>query len=263
MQPIFPTLTFPNHWAVLTGSHASAHGIVANDFTLSSTGEQFYYTNPARSWNSSWWLGRPIWAVAEQAGLNAAVLMWPGPPVTLDGVGPRYFQRYESGWTLDQRLDKVLEWIDVEEVEERASLIAAYVPDVDSAAHKYGPESGEALEAVRAVDGFIGRLQAELMEKRGLGGIVDIVVVSDHGMTTTSNEKLIFLDEVLGRELYGKVEHRDGWPLAGLRFHGETAAEQQRYAKEAYAKLTAASGKGFDVYWRSDLLNASTFPRQP
>lgn len=252
MQPIFPTLTFPNHWALLTGLHANSHGIVANDFTLTSTGEQFYYTNPANSWNSSWWLGDPIWAVAEKSGVNSAVLMWPGPPHTTAGVEPRYFQKYEPAWTLEARLGKVLEWMDVGEVEERASLICAYVPDIDQAAHKFGPDSIQARRAVREVDRFIGDLKQELIEKRALGGIVDIVVVSDHGMTTTSNEKLIFLDDLLGKELHSKFAHRDAWPLAGLRFRGPPA-EQQKHAQRAYDKLKKHAGEGFDVYWREDL----------
>lgn len=256
MKPIFPTLTFPNHWALLTGLHASAHGVVANDFTLTSTGQQFYYTDPQRSWNASWWLGEPLWATVQRAGLSSAVLMWPGPPITSAGAKPSYFQKYSSGpeWNLDGRLRQVLKWIDVANVDDRPSLVCAYVPDIDQAAHKFGPESKQAVTAVRNVDAFIGKLRKELVEKRNLADVVDIVVVSDHGMTTTSNHKLIFLDELLGPGLYAKVEHRDGWPLAGLRFKGETEAERQEYAHQAYEKLHGAEkGKGFDVFWREDL----------
>lgn len=253
LQPIFPTLTFPNHWSLLTGLHASSHGIVANDFTKSSTKEQFYYTDPKRSWNSSWWLGEPIWATAQNAGLKSAVLMWPGPPVTSAGVKSSYFQKYESGWGLEGRLKQVLKWIDMEGgVEERPSLICAYVPDIDQAAHRFGPQSRQALSAVKRVDAFLGELKRELIEERGLGHVVDVIVVSDHGMTETSNDKLIFLDTVLGRELLGRVESRDGWPLAGLRFRGQTEENEKR----AYQVLSSAAnkpGSGFDVYWRKDL----------
>ena len=30
------------------------------------------------------------------------------------------------------------------------------------------------------------------------------------GMTSTANERLIYLDDVLGEEAYGNIEHRDG-----------------------------------------------------
>ncbi|SPO25604.1 related to nucleotide diphosphatase [Ustilago trichophora] len=257
MQAIFPTLTFPNHWALLTGLFASSHGIVANDFTLASTGQQFYYTSPENSWNGSWWMGEPIWATAERVGLNSAVLMWPGPPVTSAGFQARYFQKYESGpeWNLDGRLRQVLKWIDMERVEERPSLICAYVPDIDQAAHKFGPESRQALSALERVDAFIGELRRELVEKRNLSQVVDIVVVSDHGMTKTSNDKLVFLDDLLGQKLYASIVHRDGWPSAGLRFKG-TPSEQQAYASQAYDKLSRAqehNGEGWSLYWREDL----------
>lgn len=255
LQPIFPTLTFPNHWALLTGLFASSHGIVANDFSLASSGKQFYYTDPSRSWYGSWWLGEPIWATAQRAGLFSAVLMWPGPPVTSAESRPKYFQKYVSSpeWDLNGRLRQVLKWIDMEDVEDRPSLVCAYVPNIDQAAHKFGPESQQARQAVEQVDAFIGQLKKELVEKRQLGGVVDIVVVSDHGMTTTSNHKLIFLDKLLGEELYAKVEHRDGWPLAGLRFRGKTEAEQQDYAQQAYDKLSNGDRREYEVYWREDL----------
>ena len=258
MQAIFPTLTFPNHWALLTGLYAASHGIVANDFTLASTGEQFYYTSPEHSWNASWWRGEPIWATAERAGLNAAVLMWPGPPVTSAGIRATYFQKYASGpeWNLDGRLHQVLRWIDRDAVDERPSLVCAYVPDIDQAAHKFGPESEQAIAAVRSVDAFIGKLQKELVETRNLSEVVDIVVVSDHGMTSTSNSKLIFLDELLGPQLYRQIEHRDGWPSAGLRFKGQTEAQRADNARRAYDKLSnvpAERREGWKLYRRADL----------
>lgn len=30
------------------------------------------------------------------------------------------------------------------------------------------------------------------------------------GMTSTANERLIFLDDILGQEAYEAIEHRDG-----------------------------------------------------
>lgn len=258
LQPIFPTLTFPNHWSLLTGLYASAHGIVANDFTDTSTHKQFYYTNPSQSWNASWWRGEPIWATAQRSGLNSAVLMWPGPPVTAAGVEPRYFQEYQGGphWNLDARMNQILKWIDVQDVSERASLICAYVPDIDQAAHKFGPESKQALEAVRRVDGFIGKLQQQLVKERGLGEIVDILVVSDHGMTSTSNERLIFLDDLLGSELYAKLEARDGWPSAGLRFKGDTDEQRQALEQKALDHLSSLVHKhrrGWKLFTRQEL----------
>ncbi len=67
------------------------------------------------------------------------------------------------------------------------------------------------------MDTFAKDLHSELVA-RNLSDIVDIVFVSDHGMTDTSHPKLVYLDEILGEEGYANIEHEDGWPNAGLRF---------------------------------------------
>jgi len=52
---------------------------------------------------------------------------------------------------------------------------------------------------------------------RNLTNIVDIVFVSDHGMTDTSHPEMVYLDDILG-DAYSTIEHEDGWPSMGLRF---------------------------------------------
>ena len=76
IQPVFPTLTFPNHWAIMTGLHPESHGIVANDFWDPETGREFRYTEREMSWDSGWWWGEPVWAVVERGGGISANLMW-------------------------------------------------------------------------------------------------------------------------------------------------------------------------------------------
>ncbi|KAE8214479.1 hypothetical protein CF327_g2123 [Tilletia walkeri] len=244
MLPIHPTLTFPNHWSLLTGLHASSHGIIANDFHIHSQssssnfkeGRQFYYSDPARSWNSGWWGGEPLWATAERAGIPTAVHMWPGPPVTSQGDRPRYFREYEEGLEWDgrpeNRIRDVLGWLGKGIVSTRESagvkggadvrpqLICVYFPDVDKAAHIHGPESSAVYEALAKVDGAIGLLRDGL-RRMNVQDIVDLVVVSDHGMAETSapgTEKVVYLDRVLGKELWSKIEYVDGYPSRGIRF---------------------------------------------
>lgn len=54
----------------------------------------------------------------------------------------------------------------------------------------------------------------EGIEQRNLSHILNIVVVSDHGMASTDNSRLIYLDDIIDMSL---IEHTDGWPLYGLR----------------------------------------------
>lgn len=121
MLPVSPSLTFPNHWALQTGLQPSSNGIIANDFHLLPFNDgqhrpnsSFYYTDPRRSWDAKWWKGIPIWEHLELSNLRTANLMWPGPPVTERGGRSSIFQKYEKGWTLSERRDQILQWLDLE-----------------------------------------------------------------------------------------------------------------------------------------------------
>jgi predicted AlkP superfamily pyrophosphatase or phosphodiesterase len=60
-----------------------------------------------------------------------------------------------------------------------------------------------------AVDRFAKDLHDSL-EARNLSNIVDIVFVSDHGMTDTSHPTPIYIDDILGEEGMDAIEHNDG-----------------------------------------------------
>lgn len=115
MWPVSPSLTFPNHWTLMTGLEPSSHGIVANDFLDIGKNKTFYYTDPARSWDASWWKGVPLWEAVQRQGRRSANLMWPGPPKTTRGASPDFFQEYESprDWPMERRLAHLLRWIDL------------------------------------------------------------------------------------------------------------------------------------------------------
>jgi len=48
---------------------------------------------------------------------------------------------------------------------------------------------------------------------RNLNDIVDVVFVSDHGMTDTGHPELLYIDDILGEDGWQAVEHEDGWTL--------------------------------------------------
>jgi predicted AlkP superfamily pyrophosphatase or phosphodiesterase len=43
-----------------------------------------------------------------------------------------------------------------------------------------------------------------------LTDIVDVVFVSDHGMTDTSHPELVYIDDILGEDGWQAVKHEDG-----------------------------------------------------
>lgn len=125
------------------------------------------------------------------------------------------------------------------------TFIQVYIPDVDTAGHKGGPESAHVEEALLQVDAFVGGLR-EAIESRNLTGIVDLILVSDHGMAATSESRLIFIDDVLG-DAYQDLESRDGWPSLGLRFRPGSPIQHH------LERLQASSNASFAVYTRETM----------
>ncbi|KAF2318149.1 hypothetical protein GH714_001153 [Hevea brasiliensis] len=66
--PVFPTVTFPNHYSIVTGLYPAYHGIINNRFVDPITGEVF----TMRSHEPKWWLGEPLWETVANHGLRAA-----------------------------------------------------------------------------------------------------------------------------------------------------------------------------------------------
>ena len=59
MKPSFPSLTFPNHFTLVTGRYPAWHGIVGNNFRDVGLKDSFYYTEPSQT-KSYWWQGEPV-----------------------------------------------------------------------------------------------------------------------------------------------------------------------------------------------------------
>ncbi|KAI5857821.1 alkaline-phosphatase-like protein [Tricharina praecox] len=210
MVPSFPSVTFPNHWTIVTGLYPENHGIVSNSFYDPKLKAEFYYTDPARSLQRQWWGGEPIWQTLEKQGGRAAVHMWPGSEA--DGHGAAVVDRFNSTERLDIKVDRILGLLDLP-VQKRPQLVAAYVPDVDVSGHKFGPNTTETDNTIRDVDGMLHSLFLGL-EARNLSEIVNVVVVSDHGMASTDRSRLFYFEDLMDTSL---IEHVDGWPLYGLR----------------------------------------------
>ncbi|KAJ7451621.1 Phosphodiest-domain-containing protein [Mycena latifolia] len=243
LVPIFPTLTFPNHWALMTGLYAESHGIVGNNFWDPISKSEFHYNKLSSAWNPTWWLGEPMWETAGKAGIITANLMWPGPPKTTSGAASTYFVPWKDKVPLQEKLDQLIQWIDLP-FEERPQLLMAYEPSLDQAGHKAGPMSALVNKTLSQVDVFAKNLHTAL-QARNLSDIVDVVFVSDHGMTDTSHPEHIYMDDILGDEGYKSIEHEDGWPAMGLRFAAHVNVSHNLALLRAAAD---ASGGKFAVY---------------
>lgn len=249
MSPSFPSVTFPNHYTMATGLYPESHGIVGNTFWDPELKDAFYYKY-STAMQPKWWGGEPIWVTAENHGVRTAIHMWPGSEAHIMAVEPTYLDPFDGNEPLPDKVARVLELIDkpgeeseVKDIYEmRPQLIATYVPNVDTDGHKYGPNSTEIRQTIADVDNMLDQLFRGL-EARNLTKIVNVVVVSDHGMATTDTNRLIQLEDIVDRDL---IENTDGWPLYGLR------PKDPARLQELYDSLKAKSSKNpnFEVYLR-------------
>jgi predicted AlkP superfamily pyrophosphatase or phosphodiesterase len=189
LVPVFPSKTFPNHYSQVTGLYPYAHGIVGNTFYDPQTASIFTMS----STESHWWGGEPIWVTAELQGRRTATCFWVGSEAVIKGVRPSEWLPYDGSMSDTARVAQVLEWIDEPD---RPSLVTVYFSQVDGAGHSYGPAGPEVAAAVEEVDAALGLL-LDGLESRGLLGEADVVVVSDHGMSQLSPDRLIFLDDYI------------------------------------------------------------------
>ncbi|RUP12842.1 alkaline-phosphatase-like protein [Jimgerdemannia flammicorona] len=248
MTPAFPSVTFPNHYTLVTGLYPESHGIVGNEFFDPHLNANFSYRDPKRSWDSKWWGGEPIWVTSVLQNKSSAVLMWPGCSSAIRNTTPTYHVDYNDNMTQVAKMDKLLEWIDLP-LERRPQLLAAYIPEVDKNGHKAGPESDLVNLALEEVDGMIKHLLIGLAA-RNLTEIVNIVIVSDHGMTSTSNSRLIYYDDILTPDAFSHVGTTEGWPLLLIR---STDANTTDTIYKQLRDHTLAVPSNFTVYLREDV----------
>lgn len=193
MVPAFPTLTFPNHYTIVTGLLPAHHGIVGNHFVDPSDGARFRYSDTLVAPQSRWWGGEPLWVTATRQGRRSATFFWPGSDAVIGGLRPDRWKKYDPGVSHQARVDSVLAWLALPPAE-RPAFVTLYFSEVDHAGHEYGPESPELVHAVAEVDSMIGRLVDGVRRLR-LQNHVNVIIVSDHGMAGSSSQRQIVLDD--------------------------------------------------------------------
>lgn len=198
LVPVFPSKTFPNHYSIVTGLYAENHGIVANSFYDPVRGETYALGDQRTVTDGSWYRGDPIWVTAETQGMVAACFFWPGSEAAIGGVRPTLWNTYDGKIPNERRVDTVIEWLK-RPPETRPHMITLYFSDVDWASHTFGPEGEQARDAVLRVDRALGRL-VDGLNALAIRDQIYLVLVSDHGMTDTSDDLTTLLTDLLDPE---------------------------------------------------------------
>ena len=211
----FPTKTFPNHYTIATGLHPANHGIISNNMYDEELG-QFSLGNREAIEDGRWWGGEPIWVTAEKQGLTSHAFFWPGTEAEIQGVRPTEWKQYDGSVPGEDRVDQILAWLDLPD-DERPDFMTLYFSKVDSRGHQYGPEHEEVGQALAEVDGYLARLLHGL-EERGLLDQLNMLIVSDHGMSPTSQDRVIILDDYIDLDDVYMVDYN---PVAMMNVRDE------------------------------------------
>ena len=199
-QPAFPSKTFPNHYSIVTGLYPQNHGLVNNRFVNPNNGARYKVGDTLSVRDDRWYQGETLWATASREGVKSASFFWPGSETHLDYKHPTYFKYYQHNLAHEKRIQGVIDWLQLPE-EERPHLVFLYFSDTDSQGHRFGPDSDELNEAVKLLDKRLGQLRQRLAEIKMLDRL-NIILLSDHGMTNVYPEKIIKLYEIPDLEEY-------------------------------------------------------------
>lgn len=194
MIPSFPTITFPNHWSLITGLYPAHHGLIDNFFYDYKRKEFYKMSSKENAEDGSWYGGTPLWSLAEKQGTLSASMMWVGSASDAGGVRPTYYYHYHEKFSPIEKVEKVIEWLKLPE-DRRPHFITLYFPEVDGSGHHFGPDSKETENAVHLVDNAIGTLVKKVKEL-GLKN-VNYIFVADHGMIKVDLENPIAIPEML------------------------------------------------------------------
>jgi len=195
LRPAFPSLTFPNHYTLVTGLNPDHHGIVNNRMIDPVSGARFVYKEPDTTADPNWWGGEPIWVSVEKSGRHAATMFWPGSNVAIKNVRPSFWRDFDGKVSADQRVEQILQWIDLPP-EQRPVFMTLYFDQVDHGGHDFGPDSAEVNAAIVAVDTALQHL-VQGLKQRGLDQRTNLVIVSDHGMTSAGRDRVVVLNDLV------------------------------------------------------------------
>jgi len=193
IQPVFPSKTFPNHYALATGAYAATNMITANKFYDNEFKEVYQISDKPKVRDAKWYKAEPIWVTAERQNVKSASYFWVGSEAPIKGYLPSIVKAYDHNFPYLSRVDSVMTWFQLPE-EKRPHLVMLYFDEPDSDGHKYGPENPDLISTIKYMDDILGYILDEI-KKLEIADEINLVLVSDHGMTTISQDRIIYLDD--------------------------------------------------------------------
>ena len=213
LKTVYPSKTFPNHISIVTGNYPSNHGIISNYFYDSGFDEYYYIGAGSQAAQDGKWIqAEPIWVTVEKQLKRAMIMFWPMSDAEIQGIRPSEYYVYSDSPSNITRMETLLNWLD-NSGNDKPSFLASYFSIVDSIGHRYGPDAQETIDAIIEVDNAIGYL-LDGLETRGILDEVNLIVVSDHGMTDTPSDQIINIADYIDLD---DVKTLNGGPFMEIR----------------------------------------------
>jgi hypothetical protein len=224
IEPVFPSLTYPNHATIATGVNSAKHGIYANTIyspELGLTSEWYFKESMLHA--------PAIWQVAEDAGKSVAIMRWPvSMGAQVQWLLPEIFTpgdfNPEHDWKLIQEntpaklleqisnsgpVKKVASFEDLDRYTAQATkwalrnespnLTMAHLTWLDLVQHRTGTHSPETRNALAFTDNLVNQILSFVDPTR-----TTVFILGDHGFADYGriiHLKKIFDDENLGSQV--------------------------------------------------------------
>jgi predicted AlkP superfamily pyrophosphatase or phosphodiesterase len=231
---IFPSVTYPAHATIVTGTRPFSHGIFGNDLLQPPPGiarsrEWYWYARDIRA--------ETLWDSAQKRGLKVGMVSWPvgvgagdynvpeivrfggtlldtlarirenSRPQGLLGEIEKSDPQLYALATKDEQDDMRTRMAEYIITEKRPELMFVHLVDLDRSQHDRGPFTPESFAILEKLDTYLGRI-LEAARRAGSLDETAVFIVSDHGFLPVS--KLVHPGVLLERAGLLKVrEERD------------------------------------------------------
>ena len=216
LKPVFPTKTFPNHYSIATGMYIENHGLIGNNFFDQKLGELYTLKDRDIVEDERFYGGEPIWATAEKQGVKTASYFWVGSEANAGGAQPSIWKKYNEKRPFEARVDSVIKWFKMPSPI-RPKLVLLYFHEPDKTGHHYGPKSGKTRNMVEKIDDLLGSI-IKKTKSLDIYNQLNIIILSDHGMTETNKKKMIPLNKYINTK---KIKVEGSGPYALLYSNDE------------------------------------------
>ena len=192
IKNVFMTKTFPNHYTLVSGLYEESHGIVGNEMYDPVFNATYEISNKSAVADPRWYSGEPIWVTNQRQATThrSGVVMWPTSTAPIEGFLPYRLLPF-SRTPFKDRVDTIVKWLADDEFPINLGLL--YMEEPDETGHAFGPDSFELATELVKLNDVLQHLLYKL-EDFHLLDKTDIILTSDHGMTTTPQNDTYKID---------------------------------------------------------------------